>query len=329
MKGKIENLKNKFLEEEKIIKNKEDLFKLEKKYLGRKGELNKLFEELKNFPPEKRKKAGKEINSLKEYILKRINYLNSRIKEGVKEEILDLTLPWKKKRGSKNPITDILEKIQEIFLELNFSIYESPHIETDFYNFSSLNIPKLHPARDMWNTFYLKEKIKNENLLLRTHTSSFQVRVLEEYTPPFRFINTGRCFRYEPIDRTHNIEFHQIDGFIIEEYLNFPNFIDIIYTIFEKLFDEPIEIKITPSYFPFTEPSFEVHIKRKKDKKFLEIMGAGFSHPNVLKQGKADPQKFKAIAFGMGIERIAMLYYGIKDIRDLYSQDLRILKNIK
>lgn len=337
MQDKIRNIKKKFETEIALVKDKKSLFSFEKKFLGRRGILKLLFDELKNLSLEEKKIAGPLLNKIKEEFFSKINFLKDNLgQDNIKKEVeLDLTLPQYSKSGFFNPLVQVSEKIQETFLRLGFSIYDSAHVETDYYNFTSLNIPEMHPARDMWNTFYIKSKVKTQNTenskytILRTHTTAFQARALKDFKPPFKFINIGRCFRYEPVDKTHNTDFNQVDGLIVSKDINLSNFVDILYNFFEEIFESKLDIKISPSYFPFVEPGFELSIKRKNDDKFLEVMGAGFSHPNVIKNAGLDSKVWKGIAFGMGIERIAMIYYKIDDIRYFYSQDLRVFKNIQ
>ncbi len=328
MEDKIKELKREFEKDIKEINNFRTYFNIHKKYLGRKGLLKALFQQLPQIDNQNRKRYGTLINQLKEELTQKLNNLKSSIVETKEQaDFIDMTLPSLNIKGNFNPLQEMAHKVQEIFLELGFSIYDSPHIETDYNNFGSLNIPKLHPSRDMWNTFYLETK--KEELLLRTHTTAFQARVIKKFKPPFRFINVGRCFRYEPIDSTHNIDFCQVDGFIVDQNLNLSQFLEILDKLFNSIFNTKIDIKISPSYFPFVEPGFEVAIKRPNDKKYLEIMGAGFTHPNVFKMANLNYKIWRGIAFGGGIERLAMIYYNIPDIRYFYNQDLRILKNIK
>lgn len=328
MEDKVKQLRREFEKDITEIKDYKSYFAIEKKYLGRHGRLKKLFEELLKMDVQMRKNCGLLLNQLKKELNEKLSNLKLNfINTDLYRDFIDMTLPALGIKGNFNPLQEMVQKIQEIFWALGFSVYDSPHIETDYNNFGSLNIPELHPARDMWNTFYLNSE-KND-LLLRTHTTAFQSRLMRQYKPPFRFINVGRCFRYEPIDATHNIDFYQIDGFIVDQNLNLSQFLWILDKLFQGIFDTKINIKITPSYFPFVEPGFEVAIKRSSDQKYLEIMGAGFTHPNVFKMAHLNPKKWRGIAFGGGLERLAMIYYGIPDIRYFYSQDLRILKNIR
>lgn len=330
MEDKIKNLKQQFEKDIRQIKDQKSYFTVEKKYLGRNGAIRKLFEEFANIDRESRKKFGFLLNQLKKEFIEKLNNLKVNFPQPtLKADFTDITIPPQQIKGNFNPLQEMIQKVQEIFWELGFSIYDSPHIETDYNNFGSLNMPKLHPARDMWNTFYLESKKIQDELLLRTHTTAFQVPLLKQYKPPFRFVNIGRCFRYEPIDNTHNIEFYQVDGFIVDKNLNLSHFLYILDQLFQGIFNSKIDLKISPSYFPFVEPGFEVAIKNPSQEKYLEIMGAGFTHPNVLKEAHINPRIWRGIAFGGGIERLAMIYYGIEDIRYFYSQDIRILKNIK
>jgi phenylalanyl-tRNA synthetase alpha chain len=221
-----------------------------------------------------------------------------------------------------------MRKIEEIFQTIGFRIVEGPDIETEYYNFDALNIPKDHPARDAWNTFWLKTK--PEKLLLRTHTSPMQIRFMEKNQPPFRIIVPGRVFRYEATDASHFYNFYQLEGLMVDKQINVANFKAIIEEFLKKLFGLDVEMRIKPSYFPFVEPGFEVDIRQNPksqtpNPKWLEIIGAGMVHPNVFKAVGYVPSNWQGFAFGVGIDRIAMLKYKINDIRLLYSSDLRFI----
>jgi phenylalanyl-tRNA synthetase alpha chain len=214
-----------------------------------------------------------------------------------------------------------MRKIEEIFQSMGFEIIEGPDVETEYYNFDALNIPQDHPARDLWNTFWLKS---NSKLLLRTHTSPMQIRYMEKNNPPFRIIVPGRVFRYEATDASHSHTFYQLEGLMVDRHISVANFKAVIEEFLKKLFGADVEMRMRPSYFPFTEPSFEVDMKYPSGE-WLEIMGAGMVHPNVFKAAGYVPGNWQGFAFGIGIDRIAMLRYKINDIRLLYSGDLHFL----
>lgn len=270
---------------------------------------------------------------------------------------IDITIPVKQeKRGSLHPLTQILRKAEEIFYSLGFVIVEGPEVETEWYNFNALNIPKDHPARDMWDTFWLrqndddndddiksqKSKVKSQRSLLRTHTSPVQIRYMEKNNPPFRIIVPGRVFRYEATDASHEINFYHLEGLMVDKEISSANFKAIIQRFFQLFFKKDIKTRLRPSYFPFTEPSFEIDInclvcKGKgcnvcSQKGWIEVAGAGMVHPQVLKAGGLIPKSvnqkngWQGFAFGMGLDRLAMMKYKINDVRLLYSGDLRFLQ---
>ncbi len=338
---KLKNIKNKALE---AIKKAPDLGAceyLEKQYLGKSGELILFFKELKNMPDDERKTAGKEANEAKklleaELALRKIQ-LGGTAKKEAKKERLDVTAPGKKfERGHLHPLTLAMKKACDIFSSMGFEIVFGPDVESEYYNFDALNIPKDHPARDMWDTFWLRQnEIKNQKsniknsggLLLRTHTSPVQIRYMEKHEPPFRIVAPGRCYRYEATDATHDVQFYQIEGLMIGESVNLSNLKEILESFFKQYFGKSaLEIRFRPSYFPFTEPSVEVDLRMDSKSKWLEIAGAGMVHPKVLKNAGIDSEKWQGFAFGAGIDRLAMLKYKIDDIRLLYGSDLRFIK---
>jgi len=239
------------------------------------------------------------------------------------------------KKGHLHPLSHIIQKTSSIFLELGFAVADGPEIETEYYNFDALNIPAYHPARDMWDTFWLKPE--NAKKLLRTHTSPVQVRYAETHTPPIRIIVPGKTYRHEATDATHEAQFFQLEGLMIEENVSLANLKYVLEVYFEKLFETKVLVRMRPSYFPFVEPGVEIDMtcfkcggKEKencstcKGTGWIEIMGAGMVHPKVLMAMKIDPRKYKGFAFGGGIDRLAMLKYGVDDIRMFYQGDLRL-----
>lgn len=358
------DLKNDFIEKLSIITNLKELEFLELEYFGReKGRLTEILRNLKNLQEEERKKIGGEANELKQEMQNLLSGKKDKFKEKEKQENLkkewfDITAPGKKiSRGSLHPITKTIKKITDIFHKMGFMVAEGPDIETEFYNFDALNIPSDHPARDMWDTFWLKElkskfqilnsklqintksqiqNSKQEKLLLRTHTSPVQIRYMMEYNPPFRIIAPGRVFRYEATDASHSHTFYQLEGLMVGEDINVANFKAVIQEFFSQFFKKEVKIRLRPSYFPFVEPGFEIDISCIvcdgkgcgvcKNSGFLEIAGAGMVHRNVFKAVGYNPEMWQGFAFGFGIDRIAMMKYKIPDIRLFYSSDLRFLK---
>lgn len=235
---------------------------------------------------------------------------------------LDVTAPGKRpERGHLHPLTLVQQKAADIFTSIGFEIAEGPELETEYYNFNALNIPQYHPARDLMDTFWTKD-----NKLMRTHTSSVQVRYMETHQPPFRIIVPGRVFRYEATDASHEIQFYQLEGLMVGKKITLANLKGVMETFFQKFFNsKDIEVRLRPSYFPFVEPGVEVDMRRKKGK-WMEVAGAGMVHPKVLQNVKIDPREWQGFAFGMGIDRLAMLKYKINDIRLFYSGDLRFIK---
>lgn len=226
-------------------------------------------------------------------------------------------------RGHLHPLTQIQQKVNDIFTSLGFEIVEGPEVETEWYNFDALNIPADHPARDLWDTFWLKEP-ENSKLLLRTHTSPVQIRYMETHQPPFRIIVPGRVFRHEASDASHDIQFYQLEGLMVDKEISVANFKAIMNEFFKKLFGESVRTRLRPSFFPFVEPGFEIDMYGKQG--WIEMMGAGMVHPNVFRAVGYNPSDWQGFAFGIGLDRIAMMKYQIDDIRLFYSGDLRFLK---
>jgi phenylalanyl-tRNA synthetase alpha chain len=341
---KIQELRKSTLKEISAAGDLEKLEKIRIKYLGRKGELTLILRSLKDLPLEERRKIGplaqqlkKELEELSNKKAKELTAKSLKLKAEI-----DITRPGKKiKTGHLHPLSKIEEEIRNIFLSMNFSVVEGPEIEDEYHNFDALNIPKDHPARDAWNTFWLKETSDKRQgisdkrhgirdlshiagrLLLRTHTSPMQIRYMETHNPPFQIIVPGRVFRYEATDASHEINFYQIEGLMIGGDVSLANFKFIIEEFFKKFFGREIEFRYRPSYFPFVEPGVEVDIKFKN--KWLEIMGAGMVHRKVFESVKYNPYEWQGFAFGMSLERLTMIKYNIDDIRLFYSGDLRFI----
>ena len=315
----------KLLKEDLDSCNKEhDLLQIKSKYLGKKGYLTSLFTSLKNIDPDKRKTFGAELNSIKNTLssMIEIKLISLRSLNEVPEKI-DLDVPARHhNNGSHHPISLIIKKIENIFLEYGFDIHDGPEIETEHYNFESLNIAKNHPARDMHDTFYF-----DSQLLLRTHTSSVQIHAMETSNAPFRVLAPGRVYRCDS-DPTHSPMFHQIEGLCVDTDITFSNLKWILNNFIKEFFNsKSIKTRFRPSYFPFTEPSAEMDIMFNG--KWLEVLGCGMVHPNVLKNVNIDPKKYSGFAFGLGIERFAMLAYQIKDLRIFFENDINFLEQFK
>ncbi len=306
------------------------------KYLGRKGLLSSLFDKLKELPPEQKPIFGKELNILKRDLESKLEILHQKFpKTKETEHRIDLTLPGIKPGiGSKHIITKTLDEIKEIFKSFGFVIAEGPELETDYYNFSALNFPEDHPARDMQDTFFI-----SKDLLLRTHTSPVQIRYMESHKPPIRIIAPGRVFRNEAISARSHCIFHQVEGLYVDKHVTFAELKGTLINFAKLFYGSDVAIRFRPSFFPFTEPSAEMDVsciicKGKgcrlcKYTGWLEILGCGMVDPNVFKSVNYDPEIYTGYAFGMGIERIAMLKYGIDDIRILFENDLRFLKQFR
>ncbi|TQI69192.1 phenylalanyl-tRNA synthetase alpha subunit [Gramella sp. Hel_I_59] len=308
------------------------------KYLGKKGILNDYFAEFKNVPNEQKKEFGQVINQLKNSATQRVNSLKESLENSQEEKGVygDLSRPGEPVEiGSRHPISIVKNQITEIFSNIGFNVSEGPEMEDDWHNFTALNLPEYHPARDMQDTFFIQT---DPDILLRTHTSSVQVRYMEENKPPIRTISPGRVFRNEAISARSHCIFHQVEGLYIDKDVSFADMKQTILYFTEQLFGKS-KIRLRPSYFPFTEPSAEVDVywgletetdyRITKGTGWLEIMGCGMVDPNVLRNCNIDPQEYSGFAFGMGIERIAMLLYQIEDIRMFYENDLRFLEQFK
>lgn len=296
-------------------------------YLGKKGQITRLLKQLGKLPEGQRPAAGQAINdakiSLQQAIESRRRLLErTRLVAKLAGEKVDITLPGRGQRsGGLHPITITLQKIQELFIQIGFEVVEGPEIEDDYHNFEALNIPSHHPARAMHDTFYFDEK-----MLLRTHTSSVQIRVMKERQPPLRFIAPGRVYRCDS-DMTHTPMFHQVEGLLVDEHVTFAQLKGLLKDFLEHFFNRSLQIRFRPSYFPFTEPSAEVDIMG--DNGWLEVLGCGMVHSQVLENTGIDSNKYTGLAFGMGVERLAMLQYGIDDIRIFFENDLRFLQQFK
>lgn len=309
------------------IKATGDLLELDQvrvNYLGRKGSLTEQLKQLGKLPEAERPAAGQAINNAKQTLQDAIDCQRQKLEKAklesrLAQENIDITLPGRGQHsGGLHPITITLQRIAELFTQVGFEIVYGPEIEDDYHNFEALNIPAHHPARAMHDTFYI-----GENTLLRTHTSSVQIRFMHERKPPFRFIAPGRVYRCDS-DMTHTPMFHQVEGLMVTDNVTFADLKGLLKDFLQFYFERSLQIRFRPSYFPFTEPSAEVDIMG--DNGWLEVIGCGMVHPNVLGNVGIDSNQYTGLAFGMGVERLAMLKYGIDDIRIFFENDLRFLK---
>jgi phenylalanyl-tRNA synthetase alpha chain len=314
-----------------------ELADLKVRFLGKKGALTQLLKGLGGLPPEERQAAGKATNELKkrlEIALKdgRENLARKAQADRIESEWLDVTLErGRRPRGNLHPITQIQYEIEDVFTAMGFQVLDGPHVETDHFNFEALNIPRDHPARDMQDTFFLED-----GNLLRTHTSSIQVRGMEHLRPPFKIIGPGKVFRCERIDASHESTFHQLEGMMVDREVSVAHLIHFMRTLLAKIFHREEEVRLRPGYFPFVEPGFELDIrcllcKGKgcsvcKQVGWLELLPCGMVHPNVLRAGNIDPEEYSGFAFGLGLDRLVMMRYGIEDIRHLHGADLRFIR---
>lgn len=336
MQDKVKSIRESFVEELDKAQNTSELEQIKVKFLGKKGPVQALMLDIKNASPEERPLLGQKINILKDELSQHIDtryalLLKREENESLEKEAIDVTLPGRRDRqGNKHIITQMLDQAIGILKGMGFSVQYGPDIDSDFYNFETLNFAPDHPARDMLDTFYLSDE-----MLLRTHTSNVQGRIMELETPPIRVISPGKCFRNETISARHHVFFHQIEAFYVDKGVTFSDLLATLDEFLAKLFHKDIETLYRPSYFPFVEPGLEVDIRCTacqgtrcplcKHTGWLEVAGAGMIHPNVLKNGGIDPEIYSGFAWGFGVERLAQIKYNIQDIR-LYSEnDARFL----
>ena len=336
MREDLKALRERVEAELRKAETEEELQEIRTRYLGRKGLLTGLLRNIGNVPSEERPQFGRQCNEVKETLSAGIDQLLAGLASSKKEELLqrerlDVTLPGRGVRhGRLHPVTQVREEICRIFAGLGFSVVEGPEVELDYYNFEALNIPKDHPARDMQDTFYVED-----NIVLRTHTSPVQVRIMEKRKPPVRILSPGRVYRRDS-DISHTPMFHQIEGLLVDRGITFGDLKGVLTVFLKQVFGEDTALRFRPSFFPFTEPSAEVDIRCVMcsgrgcrvcgQSGWLEILGSGMVDPEVFKNVGYDPEEFTGFAFGLGLERIAMLKFGISDIRLFFESDMRFLE---
>ena len=337
MKEKLEKIREEALGRIQAARSLEELNEVRVSFLGKKGALTELLKGMKSVAPKDRPKVGQMVNEVRALLEdaleeKKAVLEDARLEEQLKKEVLDVTLPAKKNRvGHRHPNTIALEEVERIFVGMGYEVVEGPEVEKDYYNFEALNIPKDHPARDEQDTFYI-----NDEIVLRTQTSPVQVRTMEQGKLPIRMIAPGRVFRSDEVDATHSPSFHQIEGLVIDKHITFADLKGTLAEFSKELFGEGTKVKFRPHHFPFTEPSAEMDVscfkcggkgcRFCKGSGWIEILGCGMVHPKVLKMCDIDPEEYSGFAFGVGLERIALLKYEIDDMRLLYENDIRFLK---
>jgi len=333
----LEEMRNQALAALSKVSDVAELDNLKVEYLGKKGKLTQILKGMGQLSPEERPVIGQIANEIRLALEEGIQSVRERlnkklINQKLKSEVIDVTMPGKRKAlGRKHPLTNILDEIKDIFLGMGYEIAEGPEVETDYNNFEALNIPKYHPARDTQDTFYI-----TENILLRTHTSPVQIRHMKTHKPPIRVICPGRVYRSDAVDATHSPIFHQVEGLVVDKGITMGDLVGTLQAFAKGIFGEKTKIRLRPHHFPFTEPSAEVDVscwgcngtgcRICKGEGWIEILGAGMVHPNVLRECGIDPDVYSGFAFGMGIERITMGKYGIDDMRLLFENDMRFLK---
>lgn len=336
MKNKLNEIQETALKLIEDAKESTVLQDIRVKYLGKKGELTTILKSMKDLSKEERPAMGKLVNDVKKVVEEKLDEAVSKIKEEEKKkklesEVIDITLPGKKNViGKRHPLELTIERIKDIFISMGFSVEEGPEVELDYYNFEALNIPKNHPARSEQDTFYI-----NDNVVLRTQTSGVQIRVMEKQKPPIKMISPGKVYRADSVDATHSPIFHQMEGLVVAKGVTFADLKGTLELFVKKMFGDKVQTKFRPHHFPFTEPSAEMDAtcfvcggkgcNVCKGSGWIEMLGCGMVHPNVLRNCGIDPEEYSGFAFGFGIDRMVMLSYGLDDIRLLYESDMRFL----
>ncbi len=322
------------------VSDEKELATLKVHLLGKKGRITGLLKELGQLSPDERQACGKRINELKSYVEEALgeaeaSFVDRQMRERLETEWVDVSLNLSRRPvGNLHPVSQVQYEIEDIFSAMGFEVLDGPHVETDEVNFEALNIPKEHPARDMQDTFYLED-----GNLLRTHTSTIQVRGMQRLKPPFKIIGPGKVFRSERIDASHEVTFHQLEGMMVNRDIKVAHLIHFMKVLLSSIFRREVEVRLRPGYFPFVEPGFELDIRCLlcsgkgcsvcKQVGWVELLPCGMVHPNVLRAGNIDPDKYSGFAFGLGLDRLVMMRYGIDDIRHFHSADLRFIRQFR
>ncbi len=342
---KLEKLQKEFRESVEDLKDQNSLVEFKSYYLGKKGKLNGILKGMRDADPDVRKRVGGLANEFKQEIqmtldkqLQKIESaeMNARLKKSWQDVTLTDSVKAQGLRSAGyHPVTLIQREIEDIFISMGFDILDGPHIEDDFYNFEALNIPDTHPARDMQDTFWFADMVH----LLRTHTSTIQVRGMESHKPPFKFVGPGKVFRCEATDASHEMAFHQLEGMMVGENISVANLIYFMKTLLSEIFRQEVNVRLRPGFFPFVEPGFELDIECLicsgkgcrvcKQTGWVELLPCGMTHPNVLRAGGIDPTEWNGFAFGLGLDRLVMMRYQIDDIRHIHGGDLRFIEQFK
>ncbi len=339
MKNKLNQIKEEFLQKLNEIKDLESLKNLEENYLSRKSNFNSLMKDIKDLSEDLKKEAGILGNSIKKEMTEKISELYTKFdSSNEKKGVFDPSLPGKlSERGHLHPTTQVMQEIEELFSSMGFIILDGPELESDYYNFSALNFPKHHPAREMQDTFFIDKKNKDGeyDMIMRTHTSPMQIRAMKKYGAPLKVLVPGRCFRNEATDARHEHTFYQVEGMIIDKNINFSHLKGVLELIGKKLYGPNTELRMRPKHYPFVEPGSNGEFtcflcggkgcRVCKNSGWLEILGCGMIHPEVLRSGGIDPEEYSGFAFGFGLDRLVMLKYNIDDVRLFNSGDKRFL----
>ncbi|MDS0527492.1 phenylalanine--tRNA ligase subunit alpha [Clostridium sp. SHJSY1] len=336
MQEKLMQIQELALKEIEAVKTTAEVQELRVKFLGKKGELTTILKSMGGLSKEERPVVGKMVNDVKKVVEDKLDFISREIKEKEKNEkleseVIDVTLPGKKNDiGKRHPLELTVERMKDIFISMGFSIEDGPEVELDYYNFEALNIPKNHPARSEQDTFYI-----NDNIVLRTQTSPVQVRTMENQEPPIKMISPGKVYRADSVDATHSPIFYQMEGLVIDKGVTFADLKGTLELFAKKMFGDKVQTKFRPHHFPFTEPSAEMDAtcfvcggkgcNVCKGSGWIELLGCGMVHPNVLRNCGLDPEVYSGFAFGFGVDRMVMLSYGLDDIRLLYESDMRFL----
>ena len=335
MKQKVDDARQQI--EDDVLDSEEALESFRLTYLSRNGLFSSLFEEFKALPGPEKKEVGKPLNVLKVFAEQKFAQAKESLeeaKETIRSATDDVTLPVEPSAlGSMHPLTLVRHEMTQLFMRMGFTVADGPEIEDDFHNFTALNFPADHPARDMQDTFFVRKgdraEDRSDDLVLRTHTSPVQIRLMKEQKPPIRAIMPGRVFRNEAVTYKSYFQFSQVEGLVVDTFITMADLIHTLVTFAKMMYGDHIEYRVRSSYFPFTEPSIEMDVRTSSDADWMEILGAGMVDPNVLRAVNVDPDVYSGFAFGMGIDRICMLKYGFSDIRTLYENDLRMLSQFE